>query len=168
MVRRPPDLDGLDALVLPGGESTTMGILATELGLLEPLRELIASGLPTFGTCAGMILLSREAVDGVREQPLLRIVDIVVRRNGYGSQVWSFEASVAVTGVEGGPVDGVFIRAPVIEKIGRDVEPLGWLEGDVVVARQGPHLVTAFHPELTDDLRLHRLFLESVQARGAG
>ena len=161
-VRRPEDLTGLDGIVLPGGESTTMGKLAVDYGLIEPLREALSAGLPAFGTCAGMILLARDAVDGLPGQPLLGVVDVVVRRNGYGRQVASFEADVAVAGVDGGPMRAVFIRAPVVEKVGPDVEPLADLDGDVVVARQGRHLVTAFHPELTDDLRLHRLFLELV------
>ena len=159
-VRLPEDLEGLDALVLPGGESTTMGKLAAEYGLLEPLAKRLSEGLPAFGTCAGMILLSREAVDGAAGQPLLGAVDLVVRRNGYGRQVASFEADVDVAGLDGGPVRAVFIRAPVVETAGAGVEPLAELHGRTVVAADGPHLVCSFHPELTDDLRLHRLFLD--------
>lgn len=164
LVRLPEHLDNLDALILPGGESTTMGLLAQEYGLLEPLRERLEAGLPTLGTCAGMILMARAVVDGLPSQPLLGALDVVVRRNGYGAQVHSFEVDVDVPILEGGPVRGVFIRAPVVEKTGDGVEVLAELDGHPVVLRHGSHMACAFHPELTDDSRLHRLFLDGTGA----
>ncbi len=166
LVKRPADLDGLDGLLIPGGESTTIGKLADMYGLLDPLRRRIADGLPAFGTCAGAILLGRQTMrhDGrPSEQPLIGAMDIVTRRNAFGRQVASFEADVDVAGVDGGPVHAVFIRAPWLEEHGPDVEVLGAVEtplgAKVVVARQGHLLVSAFHPELTDDGRLHELFV---------
>ena len=168
MVKRPADLEGLDGLLLPGGESTTIGKLAEMYGLLEPLRKRIADGLPAFGTCAGAILLGRAALraDGTpTEQPLIGAIDIVTRRNAFGRQVASFEADLEVAGVEG-PVHAVFIRAPWVEEHGPQVEVLAAaptpLGDKVVVARQGRVLVCAFHPELTTDGRLHRLFVGMV------
>ena len=172
-VKRAEELDGLDGILLPGGESTTMGKLATLYGLLDPLREHIAAGLPAFGTCAGAILLGRQALrfDGEPvEQPLLGLMDTVVRRNAFGRQVDSFEADIDVAGVTdagaGRPMHAVFIRAPWIEQHGPAVQVLarvGTGLGDkVVVARQGHLLVSAFHPELTEDARLHRYFVERL------
>ena len=157
--RLPEQLDGLDGLVIPGGESTAIGRLIRLYGLEEALRAFEA---PIFGTCAGMILLSRDAVDGVPGQPLLGMVDVVVRRNGYGRQVWSFEADVDLAGEER-PFRGVFIRAPRVLQAGPDVEVLAELAGDPVLLREGRILVAAFHPELTDDSRIHERFLSLVR-----
>jgi pyridoxal 5'-phosphate synthase pdxT subunit len=165
-VSRPDDLVDLDGVLVPGGESTTIGKLAGMYGLLEPLRQRIADGMPAFGTCAGAILLGRQTMrfDGrPSDQPLLGVMDITTRRNAFGRQVASFEGDVAVAGIDGGPMHAVFIRAPWIEEHGPDVEVLaavGTPLGDrVVVARQGHLLVSAFHPELTADGRLHELFV---------
>jgi pyridoxal 5'-phosphate synthase pdxT subunit len=155
-VRLPSQLDGLDGLVIPGGESTAIGRLIRLYGLEEAIERFTG---PIFGTCAGMILLAREAVDGVPGQPLLGLVDIAVRRNGYGRQVHSFEADLEVVGEER-PLRGVFIRAPRVEEVGRDVEVLAELEGEPVLLRQGTVLVASFHPELTDDPRVHERFLQ--------
>lgn len=168
-VKRPEELADLDGLLLPGGESTTIGKLAAMYGLLEPLRERIEGGLPVFGTCAGAILLAGEVLqaDGApSEQPLLATMDTVVRRNAFGRQVASFEADVDVRGVPGGPMHAVFIRAPWFERLGPDVQVLAAVEtplgAKVVVARQGSRLASAFHPELAGDNRLHRLFVEII------
>jgi 5'-phosphate synthase pdxT subunit len=159
-VRRPEELDGLDGIVLPGGESTTMGRLLDIFGMLEPLRGLLKTGLPAYGTCAGMILLAQEVVDGRPDQPLLGGLDISVRRNAFGSQVDSFEQDVDVEGV--GPVHGVFIRAPWVERVGPDVEVLARVGEHPVAVRQGSVLATSFHPELTDDARLHEAFIRRI------
>ena len=172
-VKRPEQLDDLDGILIPGGESTTIGKLAVLYGLFEPLSKRLAEGMPAFGTCAGAILLGREALlaDGTpADQPLLGAMDTVVRRNAFGRQVASFEADLGVEGVEGGPLHAVFIRAPWIEEHGPDVEVLAEVEtplgAKVVVARQGVVLASAFHPELTDDGRLHELFVDLVRAAG--
>jgi 5'-phosphate synthase pdxT subunit len=172
-VKRAAELARLDGLVIPGGESTTIGRLAELYGLLDPLRARIDEGLPVFGTCAGAILLAAEALnhDGSpSSQPLLGGMDTVVRRNAFGRQVDSFEADLEVRGLEGGPVHVAFIRAPWIERAGPGVEVLAEVAtpagAKVVVARQGRLLVSAFHPELTGDARLHRLFVDLArQAR---
>lgn len=168
-VKRSEQLDDLDGLLIPGGESTTIGKLAVLYGLLEPLRKRIAEGLPVLGTCAGAILLSRQALtaDGEpADQPLLGAMDTVVRRNAFGRQVQSFEADLDVDGVDGGPMHAVFIRAPWFEELGEGVRALASVAtpagAKVVVARQGALLASAFHPELTGDGRLHRLFVEIV------
>jgi 5'-phosphate synthase pdxT subunit len=158
-VRHIDDLHGLDGIVLPGGESTTMGRLLDVFGLLDPLRGAIADGLPAYGSCAGMILLAGEVLDGRPDQPLLGGLDVVVRRNAFGRQVDSFETELDVEGVEGGPMHAVFIRAPWVEKAGDEVEILASAAGRPVVVRQGKVLASAFHPELTGDRRLHELFL---------
>lgn len=158
-IRRPEQLEGLDGLVIPGGESTTIGKLIRLYGLEEAIRSFAS---PIFGTCAGMILLAREAIDGLPGQPLLGEVDIVVRRNGYGRQVHSFEADVDLAGDER-PFHGVFIRAPRVEQVGPEVEVLADLDGEPVLLREGRVLVSAFHPELTDDSRVHERFLELVR-----
>jgi 5'-phosphate synthase pdxT subunit len=145
--------------VLPGGESTAIGRLVRLYGLEDAIR-LFAR--PVLGTCAGMILLARDAVDGVPGQPLLGAIDVVVRRNGYGRQVRSFEADLDLAG-DDRPLRGVFIRAPRVEQAGPDVEVLAELGGDPVLLRQGRFLVAAFHPELTDDARVHELFLDAVR-----
>ena len=158
-VRAPEDLVGLEAVVLPGGESTTMSLLLESSGLFSPMAERLADGMPAFGTCAGMILLAAHVADGRSGQRTFAAIDIAVRRNAYGRQVDSFEALVDVEGLRGGPVEAVFIRAPVVESTGPEVEVLARVDGRPVVCRQGPVLVTAFHPELAGDLRLHQLFV---------
>ena len=157
-------LDSVDGLVIPGGESTVIGKLAARYGLLEPLRERAAAGLPVFGTCAGLIFLARE-VEGP-PQDLLGVLDVRVRRNAFGRQVASFEAEVDVKGVDGGPVSGAFIRAPWVADAGPEVEVLAEVDGKVVAVRQGNLLATAFHPELTGEVRLHRWLVELVAERG--
>jgi len=155
----PQQLADLDGLVIPGGESTSIGRLVRIYGLEDAIRSFAR---PVFGTCAGMILLAREAVDGVPDQLLLGEIDIEVRRNGYGRQVQSFEADVALAGDEK-PLRGVFIRAPRVVGVGPLVEPLAALDGEPVLLREGRILVAAFHPELTSDLRVHELFLGLVR-----
>jgi len=162
-VRRVQELDAVDGLVVPGGESTVIGKLAARYGLLEPLRERAAAGLPVLGTCAGMILLARE-VEGP-PQDLLGVLDVRVRRNAFGRQVASFEAEVDVKGVDGGPVAGAFIRAPWVADAGPEVEVLAEVEGKVVAVRQGNLLATAFHPELSGEVRLHRWLVDLVLGR---
>lgn len=164
-VRSRADLDTVDALVLPGGESTTISMLLESADLFEPISERLAAGMPAFGTCAGMILLGHEILDGRPDQRCFDVVDIEVRRNAFGRQVDSFEADLAVTGVDDGPVHAVFIRAPVVEAVGEGVEILATVDGRPVLCRQGPVVVAAFHPELGDDPRLHELFLREVMQR---
>jgi 5'-phosphate synthase pdxT subunit len=167
-VRKPEQLRDLDGLIIPGGESTTVGKLAVEYGLMEPMREMCASGKPVWGTCAGMIFLAKDAG---RPQPLLGVMDVSVKRNAFGRQVQSFEQDLDVPElerVENGkqpnrPFHAVFIRAPLIESVGKAVKVLARLEdGTVVAARQGNLLATSFHPELTKDTRFHEYFLEQV------
>ncbi|MGZ4175267.1 MAG: pyridoxal 5'-phosphate synthase glutaminase subunit PdxT [Solirubrobacteraceae bacterium] len=152
-VRVPADLDGLDALVIPGGESTVMTLGIEREGLAEPLRELARSGTPVLGTCAGMIMLDRAH---------LGVLDIEARRNAFGRQLHSFEADLDVTGVDGGPVHAVFIRAPWVAQTGPEVEVLAAVEGHPVAVRQGNVLAVSFHPELTGETRLHELLLAAV------
>jgi len=165
-VRRPDDLDGLSGLVVPGGESTTLSLLLGSAGLTDPLAEALRGGLPAFGTCAGMILLAGTVLDGRSDQVCFGAIDLTIRRNGYGRQIASFEGEVLVAGLGDEPVPAVFIRAPVVESTGPGVEVLATLPmgegepGRPVVCRQGPILVAAFHPELTADRRLQRLFVE--------
>jgi len=161
IVKRDSDLDGLDGLVLPGGESTAISLLAGG-GLLERLRRMVAEGFPMFGTCAGMILLSRE-VDG-SPSPYIGAIDIGVKRNASGRQVESFETLLSVDGI-GEDVPAVFIRAPYVVRLGPGVVPMARHEGAVVMAREGGVLATSFHPELTEDLRIHRYFLDMVERR---
>jgi len=160
-VRRPHDLEGLDGIILPGGESTAIGLLMTEYGLRAPL----ASGeLPMFGTCAGMILMAKRLEGG--EPPWLGVLDVTVLRNAYGRQRESFEAPVEVAEV--GTVRGVFIRAPYVTQVGPAAEVLAYdNRGHPIVVRQGPHLATSFHPELARDSRLHALFVSGIRARAA-
>ena len=163
-VRRSGELNAVDGLVIPGGESTTMSHLLSELELLEPLRARLADGLPAYGTCAGMILLASEILDaGVagREAVPLGGIDITVRRNAFGREVDSFEGDVAFSGFDE-PVYGVFIRAPWVERVGSGVEVLARAAGHPVAVRQGRVLATAFHPEMTGDRRIHRLFVDIV------
>jgi len=162
LVRLAADLDGLDGLVIPGGESTTMSMLMERMGLLEPVERAVRDGLPVLGTCAGMIVLARAVTDGRSDQHQLAALDIVVRRNGYGRQVDSFEADLDVAGLEGGRFPGVFIRAPMVEDAG-SAEVLAEHEGRPVAVRQGRAMALAFHPELSGDLRLHREFLRLVE-----
>jgi len=158
VVRSAEDLEGLDGIVLPGGESTTMTMLMERVGLFGPLRDAIESGLPTLATCAGMIVLAREVSDGMPEQHGMGLLDIAVRRNGYGRQVDSFEADLEISGLDGKTFPGVFIRSPLVESTG-DVEVIAMHEGRAVAVRQGDILALCFHPELTKDLRLHRDFV---------
>jgi pyridoxal 5'-phosphate synthase pdxT subunit len=164
-VRSLADLDSVDGLVVPGGESTVIGKLAARYGLLGPLRARVADGLPVLGTCAGMIFLARE-VEGP-PQDLLGALDVRVRRNAFGRQVASFEAEVDVKGVDGGPVSGAFIRAPWVAEAAPEVEVLAEVDGKVVAVRQGNLLATAFHPELTGEVRLHRWLVDLVAERGS-
>jgi len=169
-VRLPAELAGLDGLIMPGGESTTIGKMAVAYGLLEPLRALAAAGRPLWGTCAGLILLAREVVDGVSGQPLLGLLDVAVVRNGFGRQVNSFEADLEVPRLGPPPFRGIFIRAPYVQRWGPGVEVLARLDdGKAVAVQQGRLLGTAFHPELTPaafhpeapaDERFHRYFLD--------
>lgn len=178
-VRRPDELDAVAGLVVPGGESTTMGMLAESFGLLEPLRARVKEGMPAFGSCAGMIMLADSVLDGRPGQPLVGGIDIVVRRNAFGRQVDSFEGEVDIDGLTGGPVEAVFIRAPWVESVGPGVDVLARLGSRVhslstgagpgeeasriVAVRQGALLATAFHPELTGDVRVHALFVQIVK-----
>jgi 5'-phosphate synthase pdxT subunit len=157
-VRTPAQLADVDALVIPGGESTTMSKLLASSGLSEPLAERLAAGLPTLGTCAGMIVLARTVLDGRADQRSFDAIDITVRRNAFGRQVDSFEADLAVAGFHE-PFPAVFIRAPFVEEVGAHVEVLASVDGHPVLCRSGPVLVSAFHPELTTDRRIHELFL---------
>jgi pyridoxal 5'-phosphate synthase pdxT subunit len=169
-VRRPEELDEVDALVIPGGESTTISKLAAEFGLADPIRKRIADGMPAYGSCAGMIMLAAEVLDGRPDQQSFAGIEMTVRRNAFGRQVDSFEAPVSLAGVDGPPFHAVFIRAPWVERVGAGVEVLGTVTGGpatgrIVAVRQGHLLATAFHPELTGDLRVHRLFVELVRSR---
>ncbi|HEY6532645.1 MAG TPA: pyridoxal 5'-phosphate synthase glutaminase subunit PdxT [Acidimicrobiales bacterium] len=161
-VRSAADLEGIDGLILPGGESTTMSKLLDANGLFDPLSERLAAGLPALGTCAGMILLASDVLDGRADQRCFGVIDIAVRRNAFGRQVDSFEADLDVVGLPEAPVHAVFIRAPVVESVGPDVEVLAEIETRPVACRQGRVLVTAFHPELSPDLRVHELFLRGL------
>jgi 5'-phosphate synthase pdxT subunit len=167
-VRRSEELDAVDALILPGGESTTMSKLAIDFGLLEPLRKRIAGGMPAYGSCAGMIMLATEVLDGRPDQQTLAGIEMAVRRNAFGRQVDSFEAQVVLEDIPDGPFSAVFIRAPWVESVGPQVRILGRVNdgsrlGRIVAVRQGQLLATAFHPELTGDLRVHRYFVEMVR-----
>jgi 5'-phosphate synthase pdxT subunit len=163
-VKVPEDLDGINGLVLPGGESTTISFLLDSSGLRDPLAERLAAGMPAFGTCAGMILLAAEVLDGRPDQRSFGVIDLAVRRNAFGRQVDSFEADLAVAGLVE-PFHAVFIRAPGVESAGAGVEVLAEVDGRPVLCRQGAIMVSAFHPELTDDLRLHEMFLEAFDRR---
>jgi len=167
-VRRPDELDGVDGLVIPGGESTTMSKLAIEFGLLDPIRSRIAGGMPMYGSCAGMIMLATEVLDGRADQRAFGGIDMTVRRNAFGRQVDSFEAPVDIEGIDGGSFHAVFIRAPWVERVGPDAQVLGQVTtgpaaGRIVAVRQANVLATAFHPELTGDLRVHRYFVDIVR-----
>ena len=160
-VRTLDQLRAVDGLVIPGGESTTIARLLIAFDLLEPLRDLIAGGLPVWGTCAGAILLAKRVTN--LDRPPLAVMDITVERNAFGRQVDSFEADLDIAGIEGGPLCAIFIRAPIIRRAGRGVDVLASLDdGTIVAAREGRLLATSFHPELTDDRRMHGLFLQMV------
>ena len=161
LIRLPNQLDGLDGLIIPGGESTTILKLMQSFNLLQPLRELAKAGLPIWGTCAGMICLAKKVSD--HDMETLAVMDITVRRNAFGRQVDSFEAELKMPVLGDGPFPAVFIRAPIIEEVGPGVEILGKLpNGTVVAARQGNMVASAFHPELTGDFRFHRYFAQIV------
>jgi len=171
-VRRPAELADVAALVLPGGESTTIDKLTRAFELREPLLERIAAGMPVYGSCAGMILLADRVQDGVEGQQTLGGIDMTVRRNAFGRQVESFEEDLSFSGVEGPPVRAVFIRAPWVEQVGDRVEVLAQVEagpgaGRIVAVRQGNLLATSFHPEITGDTRVHRYFVEMVRSATA-
>jgi 5'-phosphate synthase pdxT subunit len=161
-VRVAEHLSGVDVLFLPGGESTTMSKLLDTSGLFDPVCALVREGIPTFGTCAGMILLAHDVVDGRADQHGFDVLDIGVRRNGYGRQIASFEADLDVRGVRGGSFRGVFIRAPLVERVGAGIEVLAEHDGVPVLVRQGPVWASSFHPELSGDLRLHERFVHEV------
>lgn len=163
-VRRTRELDGLDGLVLPGGESTTIAKLARNFEILQPLRDRIREGLPTFGTCAGMILLADRIVDGTVDQETIGGLDVTVRRNAFGRQVDSFEADLDMVGVDG-PVHAVFIRAPWVESVGDGVEVLARVGDHPVAIRQGHLMATSFHPEIDGDGRVHGAFVDLVRGR---
>ena len=166
-VRRPEELHRIDGLVIPGGESTTLWRLSVAFDMLEPLRKFVASGLPAFGSCAGMIMLADRLTDGVQGQQTYGGIDMTVRRNAFGRQVDSFECDIALTGLakNDDPLRAVFIRAPWVEQVGTGVGILGTDQGTgrIVAVRQGPLLATAFHPELTPDRRIHQLFVDIVK-----
>ena len=166
-VRTPADLAGVQALVMPGGESTTMSKLLETSGLFDEIKARLSDGLPVFGTCAGMILLATEVLDGRADQRSFGAIDVAVRRNGYGRQIDSFETDLHVEG-ESVPFHGVFIRAPKVESVGPNVHVLASHEGVPVLARQGNVMVASFHPELTADARLHRLFLHQHDIQHEG
>ena len=167
LVRRPDELDSVDGLVIPGGESTTMWKLAVVFDLMEPLRKRVSAGLPVFGSCAGMIMLADRLLDGADGQQTVGGIDMTVRRNAFGRQVDSFENDIELAGLPGPPFRAVFIRAPWVEQTGGQVEILGTepVTGRIVAVRQGPLLATSFHPELTGDARVHRLFVDVVRER---
>ena len=167
-VRRPEELAAVDGLVIPGGESTTMVKLADRFGMLEPLRSAVRGGLPAYGSCAGMILLADRLLDAPPDQATVGGLDVTVRRNAFGRQVDSFESEIELTGVDGGPLHAVFIRAPWVEQAGEGVEVLGRVvggpaDGKIVAVRQGSLVATSFHPELTGDRRVHALFVDMVR-----
>jgi len=176
-VRRPEHLADVDALVLPGGESTTISMLLDRQDLRAPLAARLAAGMPALGTCAGMILLASEVLDGRSDQRSFGAIDLSVRRNGFGRQVDSFEAELVLAAPSGAdrsgspadaghddPFPAVFIRAPVVERVGAEVEVLAMVDGSPVLCRQGPVIVSSFHPELSDDTRIHQLLIAAVQS----
>jgi pyridoxal 5'-phosphate synthase pdxT subunit len=160
LVRNPSHLAGIDALAMPGGESTTIDKLLDSSGLREPVTDLVREGMPTLATCAGLIVLAREVSDGRPDQRPLGLLDCTVRRNGYGRQIDSFEAQLTIEGIAGAPFPGVFIRAPVVERVGEAVDVLARHEGRPVLCRQGTIWAATFHPELSGDLRVHERFMQ--------
>ena len=168
LVKRPADLVGVDGLILPGGESTTLSMLLESTGLFDAIAERLGSALPILGTCAGLVLVAHEILDGRPDQRTFSVLDAVVRRNGYGRQVRSFESQVSLAfGAVERPLPAVFIRAPLVVSVAEEVEVLGTLEDVPVLVRQGPVLASVFHPELTPDRRVHRVFVEMCR-KGAG
>jgi pyridoxal 5'-phosphate synthase pdxT subunit len=164
VVKKAEQLQEIDGLVIPGGESTTIGKLLRRFEMLEPLRARVCSGFPVYGTCAGMILLADEIAGSGADQPSIGGMDITVQRNAFGRQQESFETELEMPALGGEPLSAVFIRAPVVTRVGEDVEVVALLDSErVVAARQGNLLVSAFHPELTDDPRMHRYFREIVE-----
>jgi 5'-phosphate synthase pdxT subunit len=164
-VRTPRDLEGLDGLIVPGGESTTIGKLLVAYGLEQPIKTKATEGMPVWGTCAGMILLAKD-IQGGEPDGRIGLMDLSVQRNAFGRQIDSFETDLAFEGLEGGPIHAVFIRAPQVKRVGPEAEALATLDdGRVVAARQGNLLATAFHPELTPDTRLHAWFIERCRER---
>jgi pyridoxal 5'-phosphate synthase pdxT subunit len=164
-VRRPSELDEVDGLIIPGGESTVMDKLSRAFGLADPLKQRIADGLPVYGTCAGLILLADTVLDAIEGQQTIGGLDVAVRRNAFGNQLESFETDLDVDGFDGPAVHAAFIRAPVVERMGERVTAMASLEdGRVVAVRQGNLLGTSFHPEITGELRFHRAFLDTVVA----
>ena len=163
-VRTPADLEAVDAMVMPGGESTTMSMLLDSSGLRQPVADRLANGMPTFGTCAGMILLATRLADGRYDQRSFGAIDLDVRRNGYGRQIDSFEKDLVVTGLDE-PFHGVFIRAPVVDRVGDDVEVLAAVDGAPVLCLQGTVMVSSFHPEMSGDTRIHARFLDLAFSR---
>lgn len=170
-VRRVAELDAVDALVIPGGESTTIDKLLRAFDLFGPVRDRVRAGMPAYGSCAGMILLADRVEGGIEGQQTLGGVDVTVRRNAFGRQVDSFESDLTIEGIDDGPLHAVFIRAPWVEEVGPRATVVGRVEGGpaagrIVAVRQGPLLVTSFHPEVTGDTRVHRLFVEIVRQSG--
>jgi len=159
-VRTPQEIAASNALIIPGGESTTIGKLMARYGLLQPVRDLVAAGKPLMGTCAGMILMAKNIQNSAADQPSLTLMGITVQRNAFGRQVESFETDIEVKGIDGRPVRAVFIRAPIITAVNGDVEVLATHQGRIVAARQRNMLALAFHPELTDDSRVHEYFVK--------
>lgn len=160
IIKKPHELSNIDGLIIPGGESTTISKLMKRYDLMEPVKELALQGLPIFGTCAGMIMMAKGLIGPAEES--LSIIDIEVRRNAFGRQKESFEAEIDVAGLEGGTFNAVFIRAPWIERVGEGVEVLAELDSHIVMAKEKNLIVVAFHPELTDDKRIHELFLKMM------
>lgn len=171
LLKSPDGLEGIDGIVLPGGESTTMAMLLESSGIYSPLKSMLKDGLPAFGTCAGMILLASEIFDGRSDQVCLEAIDISVRRNGFGRQIASFESDIEIKGIDTGPMRAAFIRAPIVERIGVKIEVLAEVEhtfNDLtartvpVVCRQDNVLVCSFHPEVAGDNRLHKMFIDNL------
>ena len=164
-VRRPEELESVDGLIIPGGESSVMDKLSRTFGLAEPLKDAIGSGLPVYGTCAGLIMLANSIVDGIRGQQSLGGLDVAVRRNAFGSQGDSFETDLDIPAIGKHPLHAVFIRAPIVESVGPKASPLAALaDGRVVAVEQGNLLGTSFHPEVTGDTRFHQYFLDKIRA----
>ena len=165
LVRRPGELSGVEGLVIPGGESSVIDKLSRAFGMQHPIRDAIAAGMPVYGTCAGLILLADRITDGIQGQQTFGGLDVVVRRNAFGSQLDSFETDLIVPALGDPPVHAVFIRAPLVEEVGAEVETLARLDdGRVVAVRRGPLLGTSFHPEVSGEHRFHALFLDTVRA----
>ncbi len=174
-IKKPAELSRVDALIIPGGESTTIGKLIVKYGFITPIKELYRKGVPLYGTCAGLILLAsrvskfpeaagKDNSNGASKLPLMGLMDMEVRRNAYGRQRESFEAHLDIPKLGNQPFEGVFIRAPLIESVGSQVEVLARFEGKIVMAQAGRIVVTAFHPELTNDMRIHKYFLKMIEA----